>query len=140
MKKHEKKRVIEIVDKAQDRFIAVKEERFGCDGEVIEGDENLQRVRIWMAMFIAACCVIEDTIYYPHPPKFSKRQIALLASGLTYLFVDARRAMPLPIGSPKCDGIYRLLGKVWDLHMPFLYKVIGIGHPNDETKKRYGIT
>jgi len=132
MNKKQRQKVYDLVEAARARFIEVGDLNSGY------GAMNSRRVEEWMRMMEEACVVINDAVSHPRPPKFSRVQVALMASGFMYLF-DARNTINrhVPI---KDAAVSDYILRVWGLHLPFLDRFRGRGHPDEAEKLRLGIT
>lgn len=126
MNKTQKEKVIANLDAAIGRFTDIR------------NDYEDERTKLWMDFFIMACDVARDAVEEPRPPRFDARQRVLLGSAFAYIY-EARRALPIRWGYVKGDNLLEFIGKIWDLHVPFLDVFRGHGHPSEETKKKYGI-
>jgi len=130
-------RVQAIIGLAEDRFLSVRGWLYKPPDEN-ERTEDDKRVDVWMGLMLAACDAVNDAVTNPTAPKFSEQQIVLMASGFEYL-AEARRYIPSG-NYPKDESIRNYLMKLWSLHIPFLDRFRGRGHPTEGDKSRFGIT
>jgi len=125
MNKKQREQVGDLLNKAMERFDDVQ---LDCQGKQEHG-----RIVVWMQAMWGLCSAARDIVNHPRPPKMTQRQVILMADAFAYL-LDAKAHIP---GSDvvKDYDLSAFLIRAWTVHLPFLDKFRGIGHPSDVVKR-----